>query len=267
MADIAAELRKIPPVTRFLLFSSAGVTLPAILGIVSPYRLFFASRLAFGNLEVWRLFTSFFISSMDINYVFELAMLYRNANGLELQFYERRSSDFCWQLVLASIPIVLLNRPLESLSHFRSLLHALTYLSCALAPPGALTSIFGLVSIPTAYYPYAFLGLDLLMGGRGAAVRGVAGMVVGHLWWWLVWGGGLGGGSGGVGGRETGVLGEVGRAPGWLRTWFGERAGEFVGSRGAGGVQAFAPRPRAGEGSGAGAATGYRWGSGQRLGS
>ncbi|KAH7910671.1 Der1-like family-domain-containing protein [Hygrophoropsis aurantiaca] len=276
MAEIAAELRKIPPVTRFLVFSSAGTTLPALLGLVSPWRLFFVRELVFGDMEVWRLFTSFFIGSMDINYIFELAMLYRNSNGLELQHYERRSSDYAWQLLLASVPIVLLTLPLRSFSHTRALLHALTYLSSALAPPGAITSIFGLVNIPTAYYPYALLFLDLLVGGRKYALQGIVGMVVGHLWWWGVFGrnglGAGGGGRGSLGGWAEGLA----KAPRWLRDWFGERAGENVPAGRGGGVYAYPPRPRAGEtsggagaGAGAGAAssaTGYRWGSGQRLG-
>lgn len=45
MADILAEIQKIPPVTRFLVVSSVGVTLSAALNIVSPYSLIYINQL------------------------------------------------------------------------------------------------------------------------------------------------------------------------------------------------------------------------------
>lgn len=45
MAEILAEIRKIPAVTRFLVGSSVGVTLSAALNIVSPYTLIYINEL------------------------------------------------------------------------------------------------------------------------------------------------------------------------------------------------------------------------------
>lgn len=154
-----------------------------------------------------------------------------------------------------------MNRPIQYYTHTRALLHTLTYLMCSLSPPGALTSVMGLITIPVAYFPYALLGMDLLTGGTSAAAQGVSGMLVGHAWWWLVWGSGIG--SGGV---EQGMYAGWGRAPAWLKSWFGER--EEYGRAGSrrGAVQAFAPRQRAEEAAASGRVTGHRWGSGRRLG-
>lgn len=132
---------------------------------------------------------------------------------------------------------------------------------CSLSPPGAQTSVMGLITIPVVYFPYALLGMDLLIGGTGAAAQGVSGMLVGHAWWWLIWGSGIG--SGGV---EQGMYAGWGRAPAWLKNWFGERNEHGrVGSR-RGAVQAFAPRQRVEEAAASGRVTGHSWGSGQRLG-
>jgi len=261
MADILTEIRKIPPVTRFLVGSSLGITIPAITKLVSPYHLIFLSGRVVDNWEFWRLYTSFFLGSMKLDYIFELAMLYRNSNALESTHYERRSSDYAWQLFFACLTLIGLNRPLQSMSHTRSLLHTLTYLMCALSPPGAQTSVMGLITIPVAYFPYALLGMDLLMGGTIAAAQGVSGMLVGHVWWWLIWGSGIG-----TGGIYQGMYGGWGRAPAWLKDWFGER--DDYGRTGSrrGGVQAFAPRQRAEQAAASGRVTGYSWGSGQRLG-
>ncbi|KAL4078123.1 Der1-like family-domain-containing protein [Scleroderma yunnanense] len=254
MAEILAEIQKIPPVTRFLVGSSVGVTLSAALNLVSPYSLIYIHQLVTKRWELWRLYTSFFLGSMRLDYVFELAMLYRNSNNLEAMYYEGRSSDYAWQLFIACMTIVLANRPLNSWDHHRPLFHTLTYLTCALAPPGSQTSVMGLITLPVTYFPYAMLGMDLLTNGMDSAAQSVSGMVVGHLWWWLVWGAGTGAG-------ERGLLASYARAPRWLRNIFGEREGTRGSHRA--GYHVVPPRTR----DSSSRSTGHRWGTGHTLGS
>lgn len=134
-------------------------------------------------------------------------------------------------------------------------------MASSLAPPGAQTSLMGLITLPVKYFPFVLIGLDLLMGGPGAAAHAVAGAVAGHAWLWAVWGTSLGG---------TGPLAGYARAPRWLGDWLdgsNRRGPETSGAGGpgaglaAGGVHVQPPR-RAGTSTG-----GHSWGSGQRLGS
>jgi Derlin-2/3 len=67
--------------------------------------------------------------------------------------------------------------------HAPTLVMALVWLSCQLAPRGARTSIYGLFSVPTAYYPYALIALSLIQGGPAGGAEALAGAVVGHVWW------------------------------------------------------------------------------------
>lgn len=46
------ELRKIPPVTRFLCASSVAVTVPVMLQLLSPYRVLFVRELVTQKWEV-----------------------------------------------------------------------------------------------------------------------------------------------------------------------------------------------------------------------
>lgn len=46
------EIRKIPPVTRFLCGSSLGITLPVILQVVAPYKFVFVRQLVTQKWEV-----------------------------------------------------------------------------------------------------------------------------------------------------------------------------------------------------------------------
>jgi Derlin-2/3 len=146
--------------------------------------------------------------------------------------------------------------PLGTFVHTRPMIHALTYLSCALAPPGSLTSLFGIISIPVAYFPYAMIGLDAMMGGQSAAAQAVSGALVGHAWWWGVF--------------HTRALEAAGAAPGWVRALISAGAAPppaedqpaAFGTR-ASGFEAIPPRQRAQPAANTG---GYKWGSGNRLG-
>lgn len=147
----------------------------------------------------------------------------------------------------------------------RPLLLCLAYLSAALAPLGAQTSLMGLISLPAKYIPYLMIGMDLLMGGPRAAAQAVAGAAVGHFWWWSIWGGTVG--------ARGGVLESFGRAPRWMRNLVGEggvpppSTGAASNAGTSGGVQVIPPRRVADASSGSSATRGYNWGSGQRLGS
>jgi Derlin-2/3 len=137
--------------------------------------------------------------------------------------------------------------------HTRALLMALAYLHSKLAPPGAQTSLMGLISIPYAYFPYVLAAFDLIMGGPAAAAQAVTGLVVGHIWWWGVF--------------ETRALQSFASAPAWM-DYFVARGpeGGSSASGGTSGVHVIPPRARQ-QPSTRASSSGYNWGSGQRLGS
>jgi len=269
MEALATELRKIPPITRFLCASSLAVTIPVLMNIIPPYKILFHKDLVLKRLEIWRLWSSFFLGSGGINYIFEFVMLYRTSDQLESGQYLRRSADYAYQLLVAALSIIVVSTPLKPFIFTRPLLMCLTYLSSSLAPLGAQTSLMGLITFPVSYLPYVMIGLDLLMGGPGAAALSVAGAVVGHFWYWGIWNARQGASV------AEGVLVSWGRAPRWMRWLVGEtEAPPPPGTTGAsaGGVRIVPPRrtlsTAGGNSSGAGGSTtGYNWGRGRALGS
>jgi Derlin-2/3 len=52
MDGLVAELRKIPPVTRFLCASSLGITIPVLMKLVPAYKIFYTHELVLKKLEV-----------------------------------------------------------------------------------------------------------------------------------------------------------------------------------------------------------------------
>ena len=140
-----------------------------------------------------------------------------------------------------------MNLPLHSWVHSSPLVVCLIYLGSRLAPAGSQTSLFGLITIPVIYLPFALIGLDLITSGPRAAAASITGAVAGHLWWWGV--------------HDSRALEAYARAPAFLRDWIDgpPRPGP---SRATGGV--YVSRPRTEE---LADSTGHKWGSGQRLGS
>ncbi|KAI0074993.1 DER1-domain-containing protein [Panus rudis PR-1116 ss-1] len=247
------EIRKIPPVTRFLCGSSLAVSLPVMVQLVSPYKVLFVRELVTRRFELWRVYTSFFLGGSGINYLFDFVMLYRNSDQLESSVFARKSADYAWQLLLAAAGILALNLPLRSFIHARPLLVALTYLSSRLAPPGSQTSLFGLISLPLVYFPYALIAMDLVMAGPSAAASSLTGAIVGHLWWWGVF--------------DTRALQRVGQAPTWLRNLVGNSDGSgSTGTVGGAGSGVHVIPPRRARTEATGTTSGHRWGSGHRLG-
>ncbi|KAF8886175.1 DER1-domain-containing protein [Infundibulicybe gibba] len=239
MNDFVAELRKIPPVTRFLCGSSLAVSLPVMMNMVSAYKIVFVREFVLKQLQIWRLWSSFFLGSGGLNYIFEFVMLYRTADQLESGPYARKSADLAWQLLVASGSIILVSTPLSPFIFSRPLLVCLTYISSALAPLGAQTSLMGLITLPVQYLPYLMIGMDLLMGGPGAAAQAIAARCW-ALWWWGV--------------RAGGVLEHWARAPVWMQNLLGERGNARPGSANAGaagGVHIIPPRQPATAAAGA----------------
>lgn len=245
------ELRKIPPVTRFLCGSSLAVTLPVMLQLLSPYKVIFATKFVTQRFELWRIWSSFFFGGGGLNYIFGLVMMYHNSNTLELGRYYRMSPEYAWQLTLAAGAILAINLPLGSAVYWRALTICILYLNSALAPAGTQTSIMGLITIPIQYLPYVMIGLDLVMGGPGAAAVSVTGAVVGHLWWWVIYG---------EDGRGLPRLRRFGSAPSWVRKLVSVGP-DVVGA----GVHVVPPQQQRGASA---RTTGYNWGGGgNRLGS
>ncbi|KAH6887867.1 Der1-like family-domain-containing protein [Coprinopsis sp. MPI-PUGE-AT-0042] len=215
MDEAITGLKKIPPVTRFMALSLVGVTALAIIELVEWHRLRYDTLLVFKQFQLWRLYTSFFLGSPGVHLIFELATLYHTSKHLESGAFASRSSDYAWQITLAAGAIVLATRPVHSSTFLRSLVACLSYIGSKLAPAGAQTSVLGLYDVPMAFWPYVTVGSELLIHGPWAAAQAVAGLIVGHCWWWAFMG------SGELGNR--GRFSRYGQAPSWLVNSFGER--------------------------------------------
>ncbi|KAG2003528.1 endoplasmic reticulum protein [Coprinopsis cinerea AmutBmut pab1-1] len=205
--QIHTWLSKLPVVTKFLCFTTATVTLSVIVGLSPRYGFGYDYELVVKNYQIWRLLTSYFVGTPKLNLIFELVALYRAVYSMESGPYLRRSSDLAWQTIFACVGIFLATRPLGTGYFFSALLTCLCYLSAETAPIGSTTSFMGLITLPISYLPYCIVFIELLSRGPYGGALAVAGCIVGHLWFWLIW----------KGRGKIGVLAPWGQASGWFR--------------------------------------------------
>ncbi|KAK0543126.1 hypothetical protein OC845_006275 [Tilletia horrida] len=174
------ELNKIPPVSRFLLLGTLGITVPVILKLISPTPFVLYWPWIQQRFHVWRLVTPFFMAGGGIQLIFDMIALFRSSTALEEgePFY-RSTSTYAWTLTLTNALIILLNQPLGSAVLFRPMLYAITTF-WSRAYRSASVNLFGIVNVPAPYLPYTYLVLDVLMGGPHAAITSGTGILAAY---------------------------------------------------------------------------------------
>ncbi|KAK0488495.1 Der1-like family-domain-containing protein [Armillaria novae-zelandiae] len=199
MSSILSDIRRIPPVTRFLSGSLLGVSVLYMLEIVSRNVLIYRFHTVLQSYQVWRFYTSFFVGNSNLFFLFELLMLYNTSSQLESGY---DSADLAWQLFFAcaAIMVLLLSARLNSPEHpqvpshflattvfLHPLMHCIAYLLSARTPVGESLSCY-FITLPARYLPHAMLLIEILTGGREAVFQALVGVAVGYLWWRAVWG-------------------------------------------------------------------------------
>ncbi|GAA5999687.1 hypothetical protein JCM10207_005869 [Rhodosporidiobolus poonsookiae] len=178
------ELRKIPPFTRVTVLGVLATTLPVILQLVSPYSVAFIPHKIASDWQLQRLVLPFLFGGGGINLVFSLIMLYRSLVDLEQSHFGGRLADMTWAFILICAGIIGLNTPLSTPFLFNPLLMAVTHLWAQNNPTNQV-SLYGIITIPAVFFPFAMLGMDLLNGGPGAVLVSFTGMVAAHLYYFL----------------------------------------------------------------------------------
>ena len=100
MATLQDWYMEVPLITRVYLTSSMITTAACSLELVSPFSLFFNTRLVFVKLQVWRLFTNFFFfGAISLDFFFHMFFLVRYCRMLEEGSFRGRPADFLLMLL------------------------------------------------------------------------------------------------------------------------------------------------------------------------
>ncbi|KAB5590294.1 Derlin protein [Ceratobasidium theobromae] len=115
MENIPGELRKIPPVTKFLLVSVLAVSIPAMLHLLPGASVVFDPRAVVHEGQVTFILrhgvtvaqTHNLIASSELFlFILNILLLYHVSNDLEDQLFDGHSADYAWQMFLSVVVIM-----------------------------------------------------------------------------------------------------------------------------------------------------------------
>jgi len=190
MSDPWAQIRAIPPVTRYWAGACLGTTAGVALGLVHPYFLVMDWRRVGAAFEVWRPVTCFcFLGGFSLNFVFQMMFLVRYGSQLEGGTFQGRPDDFAYMLAFCAAVLHGLGWVTQGTAMAGNfvvlgptLIFALLYV-WARNNEGARVSLYGMITVTGLQLPWAFLAMTVLMGGN--PVPDLIGILVGHLYFFL----------------------------------------------------------------------------------
>jgi Derlin-2/3 len=174
-----------PKVTKYLVVFILLLTVLTQFQVVSPYSLILDFEFIFSRyLQLWRLVTNlFYFGGFSIGLIFNLMFFIQFSSRLEKDYFEGRTADFVFMLLVGAIPMTIAAWMFGVYLLSSSLLMFLVYISCNKNPQGQLGLMFIPVTIPSRYFPWALMGLHILMGA--SPIPDLIGIVAGHIYHYL----------------------------------------------------------------------------------
>ncbi|KAJ2712675.1 hypothetical protein H4R19_002635 [Coemansia spiralis] len=164
-AQIANWYRSLPPCTRFILGATVTLTLLCGVQMVGWYRVLLHWPPVIKQFQVWRLVTTFLVTSLGLNGAIHVIMLYRHSLALEKEEFAGRTADYAWFLVFTGLLMLSMSWITQTTLLSDGLLLALTTL-WALHRANQIVSFFLGIRFPARYLPYALMGMDFVLSAR-----------------------------------------------------------------------------------------------------
>jgi len=184
MATLVERFLEIPPVTRTYMAGAFLTTAACALDLISPFSLYFSSKLIFYKLQVWRLLTNFFFfgAKFSLDFLFHMFFVVRYSRALEEGSFRGRTADFFY-MVFFGATIMTIIAPFVNLQFLgSSLTFMLVYVWGRRNPFGRM-HFLGLFTFTAPYLPWVLLAFSLLLGNE--VVVDLLGIAVGHVYYFL----------------------------------------------------------------------------------
>eukprot|EP01027_Heterolobosea_sp_BB2_P014826 GEZU01021272.1.p1 GENE.GEZU01021272.1~~GEZU01021272.1.p1 ORF type:complete len:287 (-),score=44.97 GEZU01021272.1:492-1244(-) len=185
MADTFSDwFNSLPKITKYTIVFSFLLTVASSFGLVSPHNyLLYPNAIFSKHLQLWRLFTNlYYFGNFSLPFVLNFFFFINYSTYTENSF-DGRTADYAFMLTFGAavmtIAGLILGQPLLSFSF----LMMLVYIYCRKFPNVQLSLPFIPVRVPAKYFPWALMGLHMMMGG--SIVTDLIGILTGHLYIFL----------------------------------------------------------------------------------
>jgi len=183
MSDFQSFWARMPVLTKYMLTGSLGCTLLAHFGFFKPQSLILIGPLVYQQFQIWRLLTCFaYFGGLGFGFLIDMIFLYRHANDLETNQFQGRKADFLFMLLFGAVFLLLIGMwfPFQILG--RGVIFMMLYYWSRKNEEVPM-SFFGVINFKGIYLPWFLIGLNMLLGG--SPWRELAGILVGHLYFYL----------------------------------------------------------------------------------
>lgn len=175
--------KQMPVVTRTYLTLSFLTTASCALEIISPFTVYFNTRLIFRKMELWRLFTNFlFFGSLGLDFLFHMFFLARYCRLLEEGSFRGRAADFLFMLIFGGV-ILTLVAPFVNIQFLGSSLTFMMVYVWGRRNEYVNMSFLGLFNFSAPYLPWVLLAFSTLLGS--SPLVDLLGMGAGHVYYFL----------------------------------------------------------------------------------
>jgi len=171
-----------PPISRTLALATFVTSIGFYGGIISGYWvIFYLPYLWKMPPQIWRLVTSFLITSKDLGIIFDTYFLYTYGSKLEMSSPRfTQPGDFFTYLLFICFTILGLNVLVTGGMIFTSAL-VLAFAYTSTQDDRGQKATFFVVTVPAQWIPYLMLLMTFVMNGPGAAKIQATGLIAAHL--------------------------------------------------------------------------------------
>jgi hypothetical protein len=177
----------IPLVTRTFMTLSFAIPLLMQFGFLQSKTVALIAPAIYEKLQIWRLFTHFFVGKLSFGFLMNLYFLYQSLIALENQRFYGHKADYVWFFVFGMLVLdfigVTLQRRFEIFFLPQSLMFYIMYYWSQTNRNSNVTFMFGF-QFKAVYFPFVLILFDLLTGG-GFDITKLFGIGVGHLYFFL----------------------------------------------------------------------------------
>ncbi|KAL2335884.1 hypothetical protein Fmac_010330 [Flemingia macrophylla] len=185
MSTPAEYYRSLPPVSKTYGVACLMTSAAYYLQLYSAKNIALDYGEVFKRLQVWRLITNFFfLGPFSVPFAIRLIMIAKYGVSLERGPFDKRTADYVWMFIFGAFSLLVIAAVPYFWYPFMgiSLVFMIAYI-WSREFPNARINIYGVVSLKGFYLPWALLALDLIFGYP--IKPDIAGMIAGHLYYFL----------------------------------------------------------------------------------
>eukprot|EP00887_Chlorella_sp_A99_P005582 scaffold1.g5582.t1 len=181
--DVAEWYKQLPPITRGYVTLCVLTTAACALEVITPFHIYFNSRLILQKREFWRVLTNFFyFGNLGLDFFFHMFFLVRYSKSLEEGSFRNRTADFLWMLLFGAGLLVAV-APFVNIQFLGSSLSFMMVYVWGRRHQYVNLSFLGIFTFTAPYLPWVLLGFSTMLGS--SPLVDALGMAAGHAYYFL----------------------------------------------------------------------------------